>query len=248
MSDTMRVYVATSLDNKALARDVIALLRERDAEITYDWTEHGSVAGEPLERKQQVAKNEVNGVATAGLLVVLLPGGRGTHVEIGVALGNDIPILVLTAEPPGRTVFYQHPRVMVRDIEMTAAAIVSEISAEWDRLTASYEFITRMDVMNSELRVLDRAAEATGRWCTVCGCSHYDACAPGCSWALAEPDVCSECVDVWETVLLRFGTPRTKTELRRALALARAIRAALDEDSGPDELLAAPPVCDGHAP
>ena len=34
-----------------------------------------------------------------------------------------LPILVLTAEPPGRTVFYQHPRVMVRDIEMTAAAI-----------------------------------------------------------------------------------------------------------------------------
>ena len=57
---------------------------------------------------------DVSAVLEADFLVVLLPGGRGTHTEMGVALGVGKQVylvgtdLELATDP---VAFYHHPRV-----------------------------------------------------------------------------------------------------------------------------------------
>lgn len=64
--------------------------------ITYDWTLHGSVQGQGEARLRQVATNELNGVRDADLVVVLLPGGRGTHAELGMANVLGKPVILFS--------------------------------------------------------------------------------------------------------------------------------------------------------
>jgi nucleoside 2-deoxyribosyltransferase len=62
------------------------------------------------------ASAELAGVREADVLVVLLPGGYGTHVEIGAALALDKPIVIhapnrATLETPYLCVFHYHANV-----------------------------------------------------------------------------------------------------------------------------------------
>ena len=91
----LHIYVATGLEHAHRARLVGCALRAAGHHITYDWTTHGSVQGEGSERLAEVAQAERDGVAVADLVIAILPGGRGTHVEIGMALGYGIPVALL---------------------------------------------------------------------------------------------------------------------------------------------------------
>lgn len=84
----LRVYVATGIANVRQARDVIARVKEAGHVITYDWTQH--VDEEPFtdERAQEVAMYEVGAVISADVVIVILPGARGTHTELGMAIAS----------------------------------------------------------------------------------------------------------------------------------------------------------------
>ena len=81
-----KVYIASALENAENVRLLRDLLRERGVELTYDWTVHGSVKDQGSARIREVARKKVEGVLGADLVVVLLPGGRGTHIELGIAI------------------------------------------------------------------------------------------------------------------------------------------------------------------
>lgn len=83
----MKVYIASGLGNAGEAQAVAEALKLDGWEVTYAWWEHGSVQADGPEKIREVAVAEVNGVCQADLVVAVLPGGRGTHVEIGIALG-----------------------------------------------------------------------------------------------------------------------------------------------------------------
>lgn len=91
----MKIYVATGLEHADRARVVQSVLRDDGHEITYGWTVHGSVQDAGPKRIAEVARLEAAGVRAADLLIAILPGGRGTHVEIGLALGRGIPVILL---------------------------------------------------------------------------------------------------------------------------------------------------------
>lgn len=110
----MRFYVASKIENRENVAKLVKTLTLRGHKCTYDWSVHGSVQAEP-EKWAPTAEAEVRGVLDADLTVVLLPGGRGTHVEIGLALASIDPgrrALVLVGPETshdGRTcVFYHH--------------------------------------------------------------------------------------------------------------------------------------------
>ncbi len=115
----LRVYVATRLENEAQARALGDALRARGAEVTYDWTVHGAVWNPDRRDRwdvlRRVATDEWRGVMAADVVVVLLPGGRGTHVELGIALGAGVPVLVWAPTPEHLETqpacFYAHPLV-----------------------------------------------------------------------------------------------------------------------------------------
>ena len=95
-------------------RDALAL---QGHEISYDWTLHGSVKSTSKERLQEVATLELEGVAKADFVVVLLPGGMGTHLELGFAIARGKRIFLHSEDPllfelgPQTNAFYHHPDV-----------------------------------------------------------------------------------------------------------------------------------------
>jgi hypothetical protein len=78
-----RFYVATRKDRVADAAAISEALKQDGWERTFAWTSE-----EPSGHEQYaaLAQKELDGVVGADLLIVLLPGGYGTHVEIGAAL------------------------------------------------------------------------------------------------------------------------------------------------------------------
>ena len=81
----MKFYIASKLESAARVRELAEKLKSWGWQHTYDWTTHGSVQSEGQERLIEVAENEIQGVREADVVIVLLPGGRGTHAELGAA-------------------------------------------------------------------------------------------------------------------------------------------------------------------
>jgi len=110
----MKYYIATSLARISAHNIVRDALTQLGHEITYDWTIHGSVKSISKDRLREVASLELDGVSEADFVVVLLPGGGGTHVELGYALAKE-KIIFLHSEDPGlfelgpqTNAFYHH--------------------------------------------------------------------------------------------------------------------------------------------
>jgi hypothetical protein len=120
----MNYYIATRLENHEMHNKIRDLIYEnlKSWDITYDWTVHGSVKHEGVACISEVCMKEITGVLEADVVIVLLPGGRGTHTELGIAIGEGTPVFILADKKYGffaqdeRTcAFYYAP--MVRRIE-----------------------------------------------------------------------------------------------------------------------------------
>ncbi len=113
----MKFYIATSLSRMTAHRIVRDALKNWDHEISYDWTLHGSVKSVSKERLQEVASLELNGISEADFVVVLLPGGHGTHLELGFAIARGKKVFLHTEDPltfelgPQTNAFYHHPDI-----------------------------------------------------------------------------------------------------------------------------------------
>lgn len=83
----MQIYVASGLENASAVASLCAVLEAQGHTITYKWYEHGSVEREGDLRIAEVAMAEIEGVRRADVVIVLLPGGKGTHTELGCAIG-----------------------------------------------------------------------------------------------------------------------------------------------------------------
>lgn len=96
---TKRFYVATSLARAADADAASENLKARCWEDTYNWRLQASLQVDYTDDMipaalAVVSANEVRGVSTADVLLALLPAGRGTHTEIGIALGLGKPVVL----------------------------------------------------------------------------------------------------------------------------------------------------------
>jgi nucleoside 2-deoxyribosyltransferase len=83
----MKFYIASKLENFEQVKVLSAKLKAAGWIHTYDWTTHLSVKETDEETLRRVGENELNGVADADVVIVLTPQGRGTHVEMGIAIG-----------------------------------------------------------------------------------------------------------------------------------------------------------------
>jgi len=82
----MKYYIASGLPNAA--RVSLAAQALGAHERTYDWTAHGDIRAEGPARMNSVSSCELAAVAEAELVLLLLPGGKGTHTELGAALAT----------------------------------------------------------------------------------------------------------------------------------------------------------------
>jgi hypothetical protein len=113
----MKIYVASGLANIDRAAWLNTQLRGQGHDITYDWTVHGPAGHLGPAGLGRIAEKESRGVLEADVLIVLLPGARGTHVEIGLALAAGRPVIIWDetqqafADMLTTCAFYFHPRV-----------------------------------------------------------------------------------------------------------------------------------------
>jgi nucleoside 2-deoxyribosyltransferase len=108
-----RFYLATRKDRSAQAEVVVQALKAHGWERTFAWTDQDDAG---CERYSDIALAELTGVREADVLIVLLPGGYGTHVEIGAALALGKPVILhapdrKALETPYPCVFHYHPGV-----------------------------------------------------------------------------------------------------------------------------------------
>jgi nucleoside 2-deoxyribosyltransferase len=108
-----RFYVSSRKDRSEQANALSEVLKARGWERTFVWSDQ---PGAGLEARAATAEAELKGVRDADILVVLLPGGFGTHVEIGAALALGKKVLLhspdrKTLETPYPCVFHYHPGV-----------------------------------------------------------------------------------------------------------------------------------------
>jgi len=113
----MKYYIATSLSNAKAHNYVQDLLNQGGHELIYDWTVHGSVKSEGAKRLEEVALLELNAIEEADFVVVLLPGGKGTHVELGFSIASGKQVFLHSNdasvfEGSEKTcAFYFHPTI-----------------------------------------------------------------------------------------------------------------------------------------
>jgi nucleoside 2-deoxyribosyltransferase len=108
-----RFYLSTRKDRSAQAAVLLDALKAQGWERTLDWTDQGNVGPDGYAG---TAVAEIAAVREADVLVVLLPGGYGTHVEIGVALALGKAVILhapdrKTLDTPYPCIFHYHPGV-----------------------------------------------------------------------------------------------------------------------------------------
>ncbi|AIC93491.1 nucleoside 2-deoxyribosyltransferase [Shouchella lehensis] len=128
----MRFYLASSFRNVEAVRMLATSLKKLGYTQTYDWTQHQR-ASEVHELKA-IGELEKQAVERADLFILLLPAGKGSHVELGLALAHHKPILIYS--PPGTVVdpstFYYLNGVTHRESELNDLPTIID---EWVRST-----------------------------------------------------------------------------------------------------------------
>lgn len=81
----VKFYVASGMKNMELVNYYAKVLKENGWEQTHDWV--ATVSDDvSIEDMTEYAKLEQEGVANADVVIVLLPAGRGAHIELGMAM------------------------------------------------------------------------------------------------------------------------------------------------------------------
>ncbi|MHC8514708.1 group-specific protein [Sporosarcina sp. ITBMC105] len=101
-----KFYVASSFQNKEIVRHVSMRLVDKGFIHTYDWTKNGRAS--TIEELMEIGLQEKNAVLEADFIIVLLPGGKGSHIELGIALGQ------------GKTIYLYSPNDDINNFETTS--------------------------------------------------------------------------------------------------------------------------------
>lgn len=106
----MKFYIASSLSNKEQVRYLASCLKDKGFLHTYDWTKNENV--NTIEKLATIGEAEKRAVLNADFFILILPGGFGSHTELGMAIGNGKRIYVYAAtnEPfnPEKTTTFYH--------------------------------------------------------------------------------------------------------------------------------------------
>lgn len=94
--DTIRFYTASSFQNILDVKYLNQRLVEKGYELSYDWTQNGRASS--LAELTVIGEEEMKGVRNADFLIVLLPGGKGSHIEMGMAFGLRKRVYLFSSE------------------------------------------------------------------------------------------------------------------------------------------------------
>jgi nucleoside 2-deoxyribosyltransferase len=95
----MKIYLAGKWSDKKENKDKMNLLIDDGHTITHDWT-NNEITTRNHEELQKYAILDINGVMNADVLIAVMDDPeyayRGTFTEIGAALGNNKPVIIIS--------------------------------------------------------------------------------------------------------------------------------------------------------
>lgn len=92
----MRFYIGSGMKNCKLVNYYANLLKENGWEQTYDWVKNVS---DDISRDDMIkyASLESQGIVDSDVVIILLPAGRGAHIELGMAMALNKEIFLCSA-------------------------------------------------------------------------------------------------------------------------------------------------------
>ncbi len=117
----MKIYVAGKYQDRDMVCFIYRILRKKEHEITLDWANHDIYPDDAVaEKLGQFAQDDVRGVLEADLFIGLMTipyEYKGLWVEMGIALGKDIPVYII-GKAGDSCIFVNHPLgTRLRDIQ-----------------------------------------------------------------------------------------------------------------------------------
>ena len=88
----MNFYIGSGFYNIKNVRWLRDLLTREGHTHTYDWTLNVRV--ESAEALREIGEKERDAITVSDFVVILLPAGKGSHVELGIAIGSGVPIFL----------------------------------------------------------------------------------------------------------------------------------------------------------
>ncbi|RLQ91811.1 group-specific protein [Planomicrobium sp. Y74] len=129
----MKFYIASSFANKDKVREAASLLKQAGHVQTYDWT--ANLRASSVEKLEVYGMLEKKAVLEADFTIVLLPAGKGSHIELGMALGQGKRVYLLSEAEElfdfeVTSTFYYLPEVCI---------LVGELSGNIEKILKSIE-------------------------------------------------------------------------------------------------------------
>lgn len=112
----MKFYVGSGMKNCELVDYYAEKLIEKGWQQTYNWVKNVN-DDISIEDMVKYAKSEKQGVLNSDVVIILLPAGRGAHIELGMALALNKKLFLcsLTEEAfniENTVAFYELPNVV----------------------------------------------------------------------------------------------------------------------------------------
>lgn len=83
----MKFYIGSSFKNIDNVRYLSDKLKEIGLIHTYDWTQNQRAS--TVNQLREIGQSEKAAVIESDFVVTLLPAGKGSHIELGMALGQN---------------------------------------------------------------------------------------------------------------------------------------------------------------
>ena len=112
----MNFYVGSGMKNCKLVTNIAEKLIEKGWHQTYDWVKNVN-EDVSIDDMREYAKLEKQGVADADVVIILLPAGRGAHIELGmsIALNKKTFLCSITEDEfsiENTVTFYELPNIV----------------------------------------------------------------------------------------------------------------------------------------
>ena len=109
----MKIYVASGWSNRKAAYSLMEELMNLGCWVTHNWTKIPEEQSMSEIGCRAIAEVDLRSVQVADVVIVLLPGGNGTHTELGYALACGKPVVIYDSDhfPSPERVMYYHPKI-----------------------------------------------------------------------------------------------------------------------------------------
>ena len=112
----MKFYIGSGMKNCELVNNYAKLLTDNGWEQTYDWVKNVS-DDVSLEDMIEYATLESQGIVDSDIVIILLPAGRGAHIELGMAMALNKRVFLCSSTKEGFSIentvaFYELPKII----------------------------------------------------------------------------------------------------------------------------------------